>query len=614
MTFSVSPGVYTREQDFTASAQAELSSNGSFAGKFTWGPVLKRTRISGEPEMVNRFGRPNDDSAVDFLTAASFLSFSSAIDIVRIGNSTDMKNAVTSGTAVTILNDDTYDIDASTIAAIEFIAKYPGTLGNSLAIATCTSAAEYQVALPGTFTFETAPRSKVVSYTPAATETLADYFNVGDFLVVDGVKYFVAAVTAGSPQSLTLNKIYTGKAVPTTVVRRWAFADVFGAAPETNRAHVVILDKGGKFTGVEGSVLETYASVSLTAGVKFDDGTSAFFEDVLNRSAFVRVGGAGISGINSADKVDILSFTGGVDGSELFGDDEYIAGFSLFSNPLEVDAPLIIGGAASVTSASKVVGSFVLENICEVRKDGVAFFSPALESVVNNAGDEEVDIVADRQDMPYTSYGHFDGNWKYMYDRYNDKFRWVPCCGDSAGIYARTDRESETWFSGAGVNRGRLKNVVRLAWNPDEARRDVLYSNDVNPIIDLPSYGPVLYGDKTMKGGNSAFNRMNVRRLFIVLEKTIATFAEQTLFEVNDEFTQRRFVAGIDPFMRDVKGKRGVEDYLIIADERVNTPAVKQANQFVGQILVRPLYSINFLRLDFAAVGASVEFTEVIGQ
>lgn len=613
MSFGVSPGVYPREQDFTASAVAELASNGSFAGVFTWGPVLERTRVSGEEELVNRFGRPNSETAVDFLTATSFMAYSSILDVVRVGNATDMKNAVTSGAPVAILNDDAYDVAAVSISAIEYIAKYPGALGNSLAVATCTSASEFQTSLPGTFTFSTAPRSKVVQYTPDATETLSDYFNVGDFLVVDGVKYSVAAVS-GSPEQLTLNKLYTGVANPVTVVRRWAFADVFAVAPATGRAHVIVLDKEGEFTRAPMSVLNNFADVSLTAGTKYEDGTSSFYVDVINTSQFVRVGGAGLAGINSASKVDIMAFTGGVDGTDQFGDDEYIVGFDLFSNTLEVDAPLIICGAAGVTSSSKVVGSYVIESIAEVRKDAVAFVSPARESVVNNAGNEAVDVVADRRDLPNSSYGHMDGNWKYMYDKYNDTYRWVPCCGDSAGIYARVDRDSETWFSGAGVNRGRIKNVVKFAWNPDEARRDILYPADVNPIIDLPAYGPVLYGDKTMRGGNSAFTRMNIRRLFIILEKTISRFAEQSLFEVNDEFTQNRFVAGIEPFLRDVKGRRGLEDFLVVADDRVNTPQVKQSNQFVGKILVKPLYSINFIRLDFAAVGANVSFDEVIGE
>ena len=612
MTFSVSPGVYTREQDFTAQVQSQLTSNGSFAGVFTWGPVLERVRVSGEADLVNRFGRPDKLTNTDFLTASSFLAYSSALDVVRVGNTTVMKNAVSSGTAIAILNDAAYSQTAPGLSTIAFVAKYPGLLGNSIAVAVCTSANEFERSLPGSFTFPVAPRSKVIQYTAQAAENLSDYFNLGDFLVVDGVKYSVLAIN-DTLDTLTIDKLYTGVATPTTIKRRWQYADIFGFAPGTDRAHIIVLDNDGKFKGAAGSVLSTLSNVSTIAGTKYEDGTSAYFIDVVNTTPFIRAGGAGLTGINATNKITTKVFTGGVDGTASIGDDDYLAGYGLYSNALEVDAPLIIGGARAVTSTSKVIGSYIIESIAEVRKDSVAFVSPAMDSVVNNAGDEATSIVADRNALPRSSYGHMDGNWKYMYDKYNDIFIWVPVCGDSAGIYARTDLESETWFSGAGVTRGRIKNVVKFAWNPDETRRDVLYPNDINPVLDLPGYGPVLYGDKTLRGGISAFTRMNVRRLFILLEKTISRFAALSLFEVNDEFTQRRFVSGVEPFLRAVKGNRGLESFLIVCDDTVNTPAVKAANQFVGKVLVRPLFSINSILLDFAAVAGSVTFEEVIG-
>jgi phage tail sheath protein FI len=207
-----------------------------------------------------------------------------------------------------------------------------------------------------------------------------------------------------------------------------------------------------------------------------------------------------------------------------------------------------------------------------------------------------------------------DSGWKYMYDKYNDVFRWVPLNGDHAGLYARVDRERETWVSAAGSSKGKIKNVVKLAWSPDQTQRDALYINDVNPVTILPVAGPVMYGDKTLLGIESAFSRINVRRLFIILEKTIATAANSLLFEFNDEFTQRRFVSIVEPFLRNVKGRRGITDFKVVADNRVNTPEVIQANRFVGQVFVKPNYSINFIRLDFVAVGNSASFDEVIGS
>lgn len=609
----LSPGILVREIDASGVTEAATSTNGSFAGKFRWGPVLERVRVANEEQLTARFGTPVTANATDFFTAASFLAYTNALDVVRIGNETDMKNAVSSGTAVAILNDDDYSQTATELATIHWVAKWAGALGNSLSVATCVSSANYSTTLPGSWTFSVVTRSKNVTYTPSATEKLSDYFNVGDSLVVDNVRYRVAALN-DSTNTLTLDKIYVGVASPTVVRREWAFANQFGVAPGSNEVHVVVIDRLGSFTNEPGSVVEAYKSLSTVAGTMNDDGTPAYYVDAINtRSQYIRVGGASIGTVNgSALKVTTLNLTGGDDGFEDFGTDEYIFGYDLFKNAEEVDAPLIIGGEAIIASDS-VLANYLIDNIVGVRKDGVVFISPSRASVINNKGFETDDIIADRNSLSSSSYAHMDSGWKLMYDKYNGVNRWVPLNGDMAGIYARVDQERDTWWSGAGRQRGIVKNVVKLAWSPDQTQRDLLYVKDVNAVTDFPVDGPTLFGDKTLLGRSSAFNRMNVRRLFLHLEKIISRAARDLLFEFNDEFTQRRFVATVEPFLREVQGRRGIDDFRVVADSSVNTPQIVQTNRFRGRVFVKPAYSINFIELDFIAVNASASFEEIAG-
>lgn len=609
----LSPGIQVREIDASGVTESATSTNGSFAGKFRWGPVLERVRVANEEQLTARFGTPVTDNATDFLTAASFLAYTNALDVVRIGNETDMKNAVSSGSAVAILNDDDYSQTASELSSIHWVAKWPGALGNSLSVATCISASNYSVVLPGTWAFSTTTRTKTVTYTPAVAEELSDYFNVGDSLLVDNVRYRVVGIN-DTTNILTLDKIYVGVASPTVVRREWAYANQFGVAPGTNEIHVVVVDTTGQFTKEPGSIVESYKSLSTVAGTKYADGTPAYYIDAINtRSSLIRVGGSSIATVNgSALKVTTLTLTGGDDGFPDMGTDEYIFAYDLFKNSEEVEAPLIIAGE-SIIGSDAVLANYLIDNLVGVRKDGVVFISPSRASVINNKGFETDDVIADRNALSSSSYAHMDSGWKLMYDKYNGVNRWVPLNGDMAGIYARVDQERDTWWSGAGKQRGVVKNVVRLAWSPDQTQRDLLYVKDVNAVTDFPVDGPTLFGDKTLLGSSTAFNRMNVRRLFLHLEKIISRATRDLLFEFNDEFTQRRFVATVEPFLREVQGRRGIDDFRVIADSSVNTPQVVQTNRFVAKIFVKPNYVVNFITLDFIAVNASASFEEVAG-
>ena len=283
--------------------------------------------------------------------------------------------------------------------------------------------------------------------------------------------------------------------------------------------------------------------------------------------------------------------------------------YDLFNDVDSVDVSLLMTGAASQT-----VSEYIVDNIAADRKDLVTFISPLMADVVNNSGSEAGDIVSYRNDFNSSSYAVMDSGWKKQFDKYNNVYRWVPLNGDIAGLCAATDLDRDPWWSPAGLNRGLIKNVTQLAWSPNQADRDTLYKNSINPVVTMMGTGTVLYGDKTMTAKPSAFDRINVRRLFIVLEKSIAKAAQYSLFEFNDEFTRAQFVALVEPFLRDVKGRRGIYDYKVVCDETNNTPEVIDGNRFVGDIYIKPARAINFIQLNFVAVRTGVAFSEIVGK
>jgi phage tail sheath protein FI len=302
-----------------------------------------------------------------------------------------------------------------------------------------------------------------------------------------------------------------------------------------------------------------------------------------------------------------LSLGGGNDATVTDGDLQ--RGWDLYTNADVVDVSLLPLGDVSAT-----VANYVIQNVAEVRKDCVVFLSPSRSSVVNNAGNEQDSVVAYRNTLTSSSYAFMDGGWKYQYDKYNDVYRFLPLNGDIAGCAVRTDTTRDPWFSIAGYDRGQIKNIVKLAWNPTQAQRDVLYKSGVNPVVSFPGDGTILYGDKTLQSKPSAFDRINVRRLFIVLEKAIARASKFSLFEFNDEFTRAQFVAFVEPFLRDVQGRRGIFDFRVVCDTTNNTPEVIDSNRFVGDIYIKPARSINFIQLNFVAVRTGVSFDEIVGK
>lgn len=399
---------------------------------------------------------------------------------------------------------------------------------------------------------------------------------------------------------------------------------VNGAPTANTNMHVVVIDEDGLFTGVPNTVLEVYEDLSMTVGAKKVDGTNNYWEDVLNAASnYVKIESANTAQFGSALS---FSFEGGSN-----GDDEntvstgpILAAYDKFANPEEIDVSLIMRGVAKTVLGGEGAIAAYIARICESRMDSLAFASPAKETVIlNNVPNVNArtaviawsDAVATAAgDTRVQSYLVLDSGYKYRYDRYNDTYVYTPLNGDIAGLCARTDELRDPWFSPAGYNRGGIKNIIKLAYNPSKADRDELYKVSVNPVITQPGQGTILFGDKTSVRVTSAFDRINVRRLFIVLEKAITRASRSTLFEFNDEFTRAQFRNLIEPFLRDIQGRRGIYDYKVVCDETNNTPEIIDRNEFVGDIYIKPARAINFIRLNFVAVRTGVEFEEIIGQ
>lgn len=443
-----------------------------------------------------------------------------------------------------------------------------------------------------------------------------------DFIDLD--RLYTGVVSTGSYQTNTISNSSISE-----LTKYWVYSNAVGLAPDSESLHVMVIDTLGKITGVPGSLLEKFANVSFDSAAKNSDGTTNYWLNRINTSSiYVRVGTSSLSEIplfksntdtdaQSKDWIaNLIYLVGGDDAFASMGMDDDIDAYDLFKSPEEADAPIIVGNYRSISNdggqPNSVLANYLIQNIAEFRRDSVVFLSCRRESVVNNPKNEVREILKDVNTLPSTSYATMDSGWKYMYDKYNDRYWWIPTAGDHAGCYARTDRLLDPWYSAAGEKRGILNNVVKLAFNPNETQRDQLYPNRVNPVVTFPGIGTMIYGDKTLLSLSSSFNRIPTRRLFIVIEKTLANAARFALFEFNDASTRTQVYGIIDKYLRGVQGGRGIEDYAIDVSEKVNTPEVVALNQFKGRIYIKPKYSINFIELNFINVGALLSFDEAV--
>ena len=634
MAFQLSAGVNVSEVDLTTIVPSVATSIGAFAGPFAWGPTNEVITISDEVRLASRFGNPNSTNYEYWFSAANFLAYTNNLKIVRAANtaySTLNASANTNG-AILIQNEDDYLGNHATANTTNgpMVAKCPGALGNSLRISMCPSSQAFSSNLTVTDSLRanavTAGATVInVNGTANAAANLAN----NDLISVDGGATFIrvaevnatAIITATAPGTVAAN---------TAVLRKWQYADQFKVAPGTSdyatsksgandEIHIIILDEDGNFTGTANNVVEKWAFVSKAADAKDSSGSSIYYPNVLNdQSEYVWWTGHQPGATNWGNNAQGTTFntirvpfsasmSGGADGTIVTAN--VISAYAQFANADSVDISLIISGPANQAIATNLIS-----NIAEVRKDCLVFLSPERSDVVNNPGNEVTDSLAYRDSLTSTSFAVMDSGWKYQYDKYNDTYRYVPLNGDIAGLCARTDLERDPWYSPGGLNRGIIKNVIKLAYNPTKTNRDDLYVKGINPVVSFQGEGTVLFGDKTMLSKPSAFDRINVRRLFVVLEKSIARAARFSLFEFNDQFTRAQFVALVEPFLRDVQGRRGITDFRVVCDETNNTGEVIDRNEFVGDIYIKPARSINFIQLNFVAVRTGVSFDEVVGQ
>jgi hypothetical protein len=630
MGFQVSPGVNVSEIDLTTIVPTASTTEGAFAGNFSWGPVMDIQLIESELDLVEQFGKPTDSNFVSFFTAANFLAYGNKLRLVRVVGAGALNATAeattgsgTPGTGALIDNEEDYLNNFSNgLANIgPFAAKYAGVKGNSLRVSICPSATAYS-------------QNLLAVSSSGTTLSIASGFNAalepGSIIRNSaGLERTIVSVT--NDTTAVLNEAFPVNLAAETVTAKWQYSDAIRFIPGTSayvgerlgsndEVNVIVVDEDGLFTGQANSVLERFPLVSLARDAKKEDGTSNYYVDVLNRnSQYVWWTDHVPAGVNwgstaagtvftNVTKPESYSLAGGADGAAPTNSNKLL-GFDLFRDSERVDISFVLGG-----DADAVVATYLIGNICEYRKDCIAVLSPQLDDVVGNVNQEAEDIISFRNNLPSSSYAVLDSGWKYQYDKYNDVYRWVPLNGDIGGLMVRTDTERDAWWSPAGFNRGNIKNVVKLAYNPNKADRDDLYQQGINPVVAFPGQGTVLFGDKTLLAKPSAFDRINVRRLFIVLEKTISRAAKFTLFEFNDEFTRAQFKSLVEPFLRLVQSRRGIYEFYVVCDSRNNTPEVIDRNEFVGDIYIKPARSINFIQLNFIAVRTGVEFNEVIGK
>lgn len=786
MGIFLSPGVNVSEKDASSTVPGVGTTTGAIAGPFRWGPGNQRMLIDAELTLINTFGKPDSNCANTWFTAANFLAYGSALQVVRAlraGVGGHM-NATADGAGLLIANQDSYLAQFANGQGDVgmFAAKYPGDLGNSLlvSVADSQSYAGWKYAnsftgAPGTSDFVKASGGSNDELHVVVVDALG-YFTGVQGTVLETFPYLSKAATAKSADGSTiyyaevLNRkskyIYwmdhpTGAQIGTADPVNWGGVEttafqgsstaitVTGAAgtftpgetvtsaisaaitPAGSGATATATISTGAITAIPvtdgGSGYTTPPAVTITGdgtgatatatvsggkvtgvtvnagGTGYTTATVSFVSPGTGATASVAVSSSGIvtgvtpvdpgSGYTAPPTVTIngagsgaqvtavlgtgatagqvvgytvvkggtgyipvtatvltvagtnltvaptagtiadglvltggtsgatatiatvtggpitLTLAGGVDANSALQDGDYELGYDQFASTGDVDVSLILGADASANLAA-----YLITNLAEVRKDCVAFISPPLAAVLNNQGNEATDIVNFRNLLPSSSYAFMDSGWKYQYDKYSDIYRWCPLNGDIAGLCVATDATRDPWWSPAGYTRGVIKNTVKLAWNPRQAYRDVIYNAGVNPVITQPGSSPILYGDKTMQSKPSAFDRINVRRLFIVLEKAVSDAAKYSLFEFNDAYTRAQFVALVTPYLRDVKGRRGISDFQVVCDATNNTGEVIDSNQFVGDIYVKPAHSINFIQLNFVAVRTDVQFSEIVGQ
>ena len=676
MSFLSSPGVHVREIDLTNIVPSVATTVGAIAMPAAKGTVGEIVTIGSEEDLLKTFGKPNSSNFEWWFTASSFLQYSDQLKVVR-PTSGFLNAGEASGVLIkndtVYLADYWTESGDGTVTSNDWYAKTAGTWGNSLGLQVCPSATVYEQHLGTNNLLNGAAAAGNTSCVADDVDGSGYAFNVGDLISFssadsssdasafayisgdEGNEYQVTAVSTGdNVLTIRLAGDPNGSGLKATIPdnsyirRRWAFYNLFNGPPGTSQwatdnnrgsndeLHVVVYDTTGDITGFDydvagqatNSVIERFEKLSKCPVAKGPQGDSIYYPDVFFRqSEYVYWGDHIAAGSNwgtvttttytAVNTATVVNMTGGTDDYSVTAGELKLA-YGLFDDTENIDINLVLAGPSSGvadTTAGMDTHGTMLIDLVESRKDCVAFISPYRAGTVNVASsiNQTANVIKGFDTLPSSSYVVFDSGYKYMYDKYNDVYRYVPLNGDTAGLCANADKVADPWYSPAGYNRGHVRGAIKLSYNPKNSERDQLYRKRINPVVNFPGQGVILFGDKTGLSKPSAFDRINVRRLFLVLEKAIAIASKYQLFEFNDEFTRAQFRNMVEPFLRDVQGRRGICDFKVVCDSTNNTGEVIDRNEFIGDIFIKPARSINFITLNFIAVRTGVAFSEVGG-
>ena len=637
MASQVSPGVVIRERDLSNAVVVGNSAiRGAIASSFRKGPVGKIVNIGSERELIDTFGAPAEANAGDWLVASEFLRYGGSLAVVRAA--TGVLNATLSGTGVLVGTKEAFDAGVTTE---KFAARDAGADGNNLRVVIVDKVADSKMVKAG----------HGLSVGDALSDGATTDHEVT--VVIDantvGIKHGAAAAVTGNSFTASAFTASDWNALPigTTGLTYKAIAPRPGTSAYASErhlsgdeVHVAVVDEATN------TIVERLTYLSKLSDAKTPEGASAYWKDYVNEySGYVYAGSALTSaeyspvgeapgsasasyGATAAAPLTLAYILSTAGGALSGGADDYAytagevgAAYDLFLDTEEttVDFVLMGGDAADETDTRAKAASVAA--VANTRKDCIAFVSPWTGDQVATSGGaaltpatqlantlEFMDTIAS------SSYVVKDSGVKYTYDRFNDKYRYIGCNGDVAGLCVSTSSISDDWISPAGNNRGGLRNVVKLAFNPNKAARDDLYTAAINPIVAFPGAGPILFGDKTALASPSAFDRINVRRLFLNVEKRARALAEGVLFEQNDETTRSGFASSIGSYLSEVQARRGLTDYLVVCDDTNNTPEVIDRNEFVAELYLKPTRSINFVTVTVTATRTGVSFAEVVGR
>ena len=637
MASQVSPGVVIRERDLSTGVLTGVSGlRAGFASSFRSGPVGKITNIGSERELINTFGAPAEANAADWLVAGEFLRYGGQLAVVRA--STGVLNATLDGTAVLVGSKEDYDAGAG--ASEKFIARTAGADGNNLYVVVVDKGPDFTIAktghglsVGGTYTDDAAVGHEVVEVVDANTVR-----------IIQGTAAPTPA--AGDTSTAFSNSMWNATAIGSTGL---TYKEI-GPRPGTSafaseryvsydEMHVAIVDTSTN------TVVERMTYLSKISDAKSPEGSSIYWKDYVNEfsgyvyasaltsAEFTTLGsdpGAAVAsyGATSAAPISIARILKTAGGALSGGTDDYAyttgeiaAAYVLFQDTEETDLDFVIMGGSMGSEADTLVKAGAVAAVANTRKDCIAFISPFNGNQVAVSGGSALTPALQLENtidyfssIGSSSYVVKDSGIKYTYDRFNDKYRYIGCNGDIAGLCVSTSVIGDDWISPAGTSRGGLQNVVKLAFNPNKAQRDDLYTSAINPVVSFPGAGPILFGDKTALASPSAFDRINVRRLFLNIEKRARVLAEGVLFEQNDTITRSSFNAALSGYLSEVQARRGVTDYLVVCDDSNNTGEVIDRNEFVAEIFVKPTRSINYVTVTVTATKTGVTFSEVVGR